>query len=56
MKTNQPMLAVPMIMAHGVLVRTIAVLNTVAVFIVAIVMATEQRESVAGGAFKLSVL
>ena len=42
-KANQPMLTVPTIMAHGVLVRTIAVLNTIAVFIVAIVMATEQR-------------
>ena len=38
-KANQPMLSVPAIMAHGVLVRTIAVLNAVAIFIVAIVMA-----------------
>ena len=42
-KTNQPMLTVPTIISHGVLVRTITILNTVAVFIVAIVMATEQR-------------
>ncbi|TBL89517.1 hypothetical protein [Hafnia alvei] len=54
-KTNQSMLAAPSVMAHGVLVRTIAILNTVAVFIVAIVMAAEQRESVTGGAFELSV-
>ena len=50
-KTNQPMLAVPTIMTHGMLVRTIAVLNAVAIFIVAIMMATEQRESVAGSTF-----
>jgi len=49
------MLTVPTIMAHGILVRTIAVLNTVAVFIVAIVMTAEQREPVADGAFKLSI-
>ena len=47
------MLAAPAVMAHGVLVRTIAVLNAVAVFIVAIVMATKQCESVTGGAFEL---
>ena len=52
-KTNQPMLTVPAVMTYGVLVRTIAVLNAVAIFIVAVVMATKQRESVTGGAFKL---
>jgi len=45
------MLTAPTIMTHGVLVRTIAVLNAVAIFIVTIVMTAEQRESVTGGAF-----